>query len=115
MLNDRASSRVGFYIVIGFLVALLCFFVYQTAEYKQAYKWRGVEINMMEGKLKEAEQAAKEISDIGKRYYMAVVEYKKMFDRAIVAENDGVISVKKGTLIIPPRQQPDEEIPESQQ
>ena len=115
MLNDKAPSRLGFYIVIGFLVTVLCFFVYKTADYKQAYKWRGVEINMMEDRIEKMEQAAKEISDIGKRYYMAVVEYKKMFDRGIVMPKDGVISVKKGTIIIPPRQEPSKEIPESQQ
>jgi len=115
MLNDKAPSRLGFYIVIGFLVAVLCFFVYKTADYKEAYKWRGVEINFQKEKVENLKKAYEELNDVAKRYYMAVVQYQQMFNRGIVMPKDGVISVKKGTLIIPPRQEPSKEIPESQQ
>jgi len=114
MLENKPSSRIGFYIVIGFLVAILCFFVYQTAEYKEAYKWRGVEINFQKEKVENLEKAYKELNDVAKRYYMAVVQYQRIFDKGIVMPKDGVISVKKGTIIIPPIKT-QEKAPESQQ
>jgi len=109
MLENKAPSKIGFYIVIGLLVSVLCFFIYETADYKQAYKWRGVEINMMEAKVEEAEQVTKEIREIAKRYYVALVQLQQMFNRGIVMPKDGMISVKKGTIIIPPIEKPEGE------
>lgn len=105
MLENKAPSRLGSYIIIGVLLAILGYFIYETADYKAAHKWRGVEINMLEEKVEESKKVAMQ-------YYMAALRYKQLFDTAIVMPKDGVISVKKGTIIIPPI--PQEETPESQ-
>lgn len=112
MLENKPPSRLGSYIIIGVLMVILCFFIYETADYKQAYKWRGVEINFQNEKIENLKKAAKEINDIAKHYYMTAVQYQKIFDRSITIPKDSVISVKKGTIVIPPM--PQEKAPEVQ-
>ena len=115
MLEDKAPSRLGFYIVIGLLMTILCFFVYQTAEYKEAHKGRGVEISFMKNQMEDQKEVEKALRGTIQQWYSKAMYYEQILNSGVVILKEGTILVKKGTLIIPPREEPSKEIPESQQ
>ena len=114
MLEDKAPSRLGSYIIFGVLMVILCFFIYQTAEYKQAYKGRGVELSFMKAQMEDLKDSVTKTSQVAQQWYSKARYYEQMLNSGVVILKEGQIFVKKGTIIIPPREKPKEEKPESQ-
>lgn len=114
MLENKAPSRLGSYIIFGVLMTILCFFIYPTAEYKQAYKWRGVEISFMKNQMEDQKDVEKSLKGAIQQWYSKAMYYEQMLNSGVVILKEGQIFVKKGTLIIPPRQEPKKQTPESQ-
>ena len=102
MLNhNNIPSHLASYIIIGMLVAAIMFLCLKIGHYEGDIRTLNIQRNWTEGENKS-------LKDLNKKYIEAVQYYQGVFSKAYTLTKDLTLALKKGTLVIPPVEQPKE-------
>jgi len=98
MLEDNSFSRLGYFIVIGLLVISAVYMSYKIGAHEGDMRALRIDRSFILGErdaLKERE----------KQYIEAFQYYQTLLSSGFTLSQDGTLTLKKGTFIIPPAQQ----------
>jgi hypothetical protein len=70
--------------------------------YKTDVKWANVDKNIAERKLKECKEYSKSLETAYRQNLETLEYYNSFLSHSLILQEDLVISLKKGTIIIPP-------------
>jgi len=99
MLENSKFSRIGYFIVIGLLVCAVTYMSYRIGGHEWEMKSIRIQRNWTEGENKS-------LKDLNKNYVEGLQYYQAMLKNARQMTEDVTVMLKKGTIVIPPVEQP---------
>jgi len=101
MLNHNSPSRLGYFIVIALLGIAIAYFCIRVGIYEGDIRAVNIEKNWAEGENKTLKEREKQ-------YIEALTYYQNLVRNARQLQQDSTVNLPKGTIIIPPVEQPGE-------
>lgn len=98
MLETNKFARIGYFIVIGVLVAGVIFLSYHIGVYEGDIRVANIEWKFTAGENET-------LKGLNKQYREALQYYQGVLSKAYTLTQDATLMLKEGTLVIPPVEQ----------